>query len=262
MNNFYLKVSKMIIPGIIFVTSAFAQKVDYKSGVLSVDGQQVGTVTKTKDAGSFGLTSTYEFFANDGKRLINAAVTGTFKSATRDDGNLYYQIEFMPLHQTAVFNFGSFGTEKEFAKLVGQSGIIKGNELDEDKVKELITYKAKKPKFEYEIVHRPMNMNVFIRGDQVRHGMELIGTFADKTRDPKLDTYEFMIPNGTVIATATFTGGNGAQKCTMTTYKDQTRQTVWLKGGHGEMFAKSIDVDRNSDSLKEMAEWLVKNHYL
>ncbi len=49
----------MIIPGIIFVASAFAQKVDYKSGVLSVDGQQIGTVTKTKDAGSFGLTSTY-----------------------------------------------------------------------------------------------------------------------------------------------------------------------------------------------------------
>ncbi len=58
----------------------------------------------------------------------------------------------------------------------------------------------------------------------IRHGKELIGTFADKTRDPKLDTYEFMIPNSTVIATVTFTGGNGAQKCTMTTYKDQTRR--------------------------------------
>jgi hypothetical protein len=68
---------KKLIVLILLLSSAFrlmAQKVDYKSGVLNVDGKDIANITKIKDKGSFGLTSTYELSSIAGVKLIIVAL--------------------------------------------------------------------------------------------------------------------------------------------------------------------------------------------
>jgi hypothetical protein len=243
---------------------SYGQKIDYKSKTLSIDGIAVATIDKIKDKGSFGLTNTYELMSIGGKKLIIATIDRDFVPPANDNSGLYYRFSFLTTDQTGIFSLSSLGAEKSFARLIGESGIVNGEDLDPAKVNELIALKGRTPKVRtnYDLVNRNRMMNVRIKENQVYQGLDLIGTFKDVSRSTAYDSYEFSLPSGLIVAKVGFTGGNSAKNCVITTAKDERTQQVKLSGAWGEIMARSETVDRNQNVIKEIIQWLVSNLYL
>lgn len=266
-----MKIRKKLLKNVLSVSlllllsgTAWSQKVNYKSGVINVDGTDIGKVVKIKDSENFGLTSTFELYAMGGQKLAIAVVTTEFAENKDDNMDYYYRLSFLTTNQTGIFLISKLGPEKSFAKLIGASGIIVNDQLDAAKVTEFIARKGKSPsvKIHYDLVKRDGMFPVFVRPEQsIFQGPTLIGKFKDVSDRQDADSYEFSLPEGLKVAKVTFTGGNNATKFIITTYKDNLTLTYTIptNGTYGKI---SSPIDRNEFTLQRLARWLVQNNYL
>ena len=242
-----------------------AQKGDYKDGSITVDGDEVATMTKTKDTENLGLTSTFEVFSPGGEKLIIGAYAGEFEQDPNDNTNHYYRISFLTVDLVGIFTVSKLGTEKSFGKLLAKSGIFTEEGLDAAMVKEFIAKKGKTPKVavDYSIVGRSKSWPIELNEDKtIEQQSKTIGSFKDVTVEGKgVDTYEFYLPSGVKIATVNFAGGNNAQNCTMHTMKDNSTRTVSIATSETITMSAS-SIDRNQWVLKRIIDWLVANEYM
>ncbi len=239
-----------------------AQKVDYKDNTIMVDGNAVATVYKIK--GPMGLMNIFKILSMSGDTLITAVYNDKAVENQENTMSYYYNLTFMTTNQKGIFGVSKLGTEKSLAKLIGKSGIFVNGKLDADKVKAFITKEGKMPddRIDYTLVGRNRSWIIELQTDKTIKQSKTIGSFADVTVDGSgVDTYEFRLPSGVVIARASFTDGNNAQKCDMTTMKDNsTRSVPIVLKDHIEKSWSAID--RNSEALKRIVKWLVDNDYL
>lgn len=247
-----------VIMGCLLATQLLmAQKVDYKDGLLKVDDKEVAKIVKIKDQGSFGLTSTYEVLALTGDKLIIATLATDFAERQNDNSTYYYRFSFMANQQQAIFRLSKLGPEKSLAKLIGQSGIVVNNQIDQTLLNEFIAKKSANPPVvaEYKIVERNHLGTPYIKGNQIYQGLTLIGQFKDITSSNAFDTYEFITPAGLVVAKVSFTGGINAQDFVAIITKDRSTQRVNIptKGRYG-VLAQREGVDRNEMTLVRIAD--------
>ena len=245
------------------VTASWAQKVDYKSGLLSVDGKETAKVVKIKDKASFGLTGTYELYSLSGEKLIIATIATDYVPNRNDNSGAYYRFTFLTTNQVGIFSLSSFGPEKSFARLIGENNIMVDDHLDAKMVTEMIALKGSNPEVsvEYHLVQRNMDFPVFVRDGLVVQGNVTVGKLKDVSTQAESSTYEFSLPEGLVVAKVNFKGGN-AKDFLITTYKDKlTRNyTINIDSQFGAVILTSGD--KNETSLKRAAKWLIKNGYL
>ncbi|SMC54231.1 hypothetical protein [Pedobacter nyackensis] len=256
----------IILLSILVSGDLLAQKIDYKSGLLQVDGKDLAKVVKIKDKENFGLTSTFELQSMSGETLIIARVATNFVSNRNDNSGFYYQFTFLPVDKVGVFSLSKLGAEKSFAKLIGQSGIVVDDKLDSRKVSEMLARKSENPEvaIEYHLVKRARIGPPNVKDNQIYQTDVLIGKFKDISSNKEFDTYEFSLPDGLVIATVSFAGGNGAKNCNMSTNKDKQTRNAVLKsdGTYGAFKFRTEGVDRNAVALKHIATWLIDGGYL
>src|SRR5215203_6958415 len=94
--------------------SLYAQKVDYKGGMIKVDGKDWAKMTVEKK--NFGLTRSFEVFSLSGQKIVIAAPATEFEQDKSDNSILYYRVTFLTASQVGIFKVQSLGQEKSFAK--------------------------------------------------------------------------------------------------------------------------------------------------
>src|SRR5215203_2180715 len=102
---------------LLLVFSSFsiqAQKVEYKSGMIKVDGKDWAKMTVEKK--NFGLTKNFEVFSLSGQKIVIAAPATEFEQDKSDNSILYYRVTFLTASQVGIFKVQSLGQEKSFAK--------------------------------------------------------------------------------------------------------------------------------------------------
>ncbi len=240
----------------------YAQKVDYKKGIISVDKKEVAKVEVEKE--NFGLTKNFNLLSLDGEKLAIAVMSTEYESDASDNTTVYYKVTFLPTNQTAIFKLSVLGTEKGFAKLIGSSGIIESDGLNADKVKEFIASKGVNPKVavNYTLVNRSKNWPIHLTAEKrITQNDKEIGFFVPKGSSKTGDSYEYFLPSGILVAKVSFAGGNNAQNFLLFTPKDNQNRTVAIPQAEKVKFLAS-DVDPNYLTLKRITSWLVENNYL
>jgi hypothetical protein len=255
---------KQLLAMIVCLVSLFvsAQEVEYKKGIISVDGKEYARVEVKKE--NFGLTKSFEVFSTAGKKLIIAAVATEFEQDKTDNSYLFYRLTFLVSNQVGIFKVSSLSQEKSFAKLIGNSGIIQGDSTLDNKVKELIASKGASPRIatDYTMVSRDRAWPLDIKEDRtITQNSKVIGSFKPLGSYNEMDSYEFLLPSTVIIAKVTFTGGNNAQNVEIYTIKDSQKRVVSVATGD-KIIAASAGVDKNWITLKKIVKWLVDNQYL
>ena len=255
---------KQLLAIIVCLVSLFvsAQEVEYKKGIISVDGKEYARVEVKKE--NFGLTKSFEVFSPAGKKLIIAAVATEFEQDKNDNSYLFYRLTFLVSNQVGIFKVSSLSQEKSFAKLIGNSGIIQGDSTLDNKVKELIASKGASPRIatDYTMVSRDRAWPLDIKEDRtITQNSKVIGSFKPLGSYNEMDSYEFLLPSTVIIAKVTFTGGNNAQNVEIYTIKDSQKRVVSVATGD-KIIAASAGVDKNWITLKKIVKWLVDNQYL
>lgn len=244
------------------VISVKAQDVEYKKGVITVDGTEYAKVEVKKE--NFGLTKNFEVFSMSGKKLIIAAVATEFEQDKTDNTYLFYRLTFLASNQVGIFKVSSLSQEKSFAKLVGNSGIIQGDSTLDNKVKEFIASKGASPRIatDYTMVARDRAWPLDLKEDRtITQNSKVIGSFKPMGSFNEMDSYEFLLPSTVIIAKVSFTGGNNAQNFEVFTAKDNQKRVVSIASGD-KIIAASVGVDKNWITLKKIVKWLVENQYL
>jgi len=244
------------------VQSLSAQKVDYKKNIISVDQKEIGKVEVQKE--NLGLTKNFVFNSKSGEKLVIAVLSTEYQNDRNDNTTLYYRFTFIPTNQVGIFKLSALGMEKGFANLIGSSGIVEGNTLNEQKVNELIASKGVTPRttVNYMLVSRDRNWPIELKDTKsIEQGAKEIGFFTATGHFNGQDTYEFFIPGGVLVAKVSFAGGNNAQNFELFTPKDSQRRVVRLPVKEHVNFHKST-VDPNALMLKRVTAWLVDNNYL
>lgn len=239
-----------------------AQDVEYKKGIISVDGTEYAKVEVKKE--NFGLTKSFEVFSMNGKKLVIAAVATEFEQDKNDNTYLFYRLTFLTSNQVGIFKVSSLSQEKSFAKLIGNSGIIQGDSTSDNKVKEFIAMKGASPRIatDYSTVSRNRAWPIDLKEDKtITQDSKVIGSFKPMGSFNELDSYEFLLPSTVVIAKVSFTGGNNAQNFEIFTAKDSQKRVVSIASGD-KILAASVGVDKNWITLKKVVKWLVDNQYL
>jgi len=242
--------------------SVFSQEVEYKKGIISVDGNEYAKVEVKKE--NFGLTKSFEVFSPAGKKLIIAAVATEFEQDKTDNTYLFYRLTFLKSSQVGIFKVSSLSQEKSFAKLIGHSGIIQGDSTLDNKVKEFIASKGASPRIatDYSIVPRDRAWPIDLKEDKtITQNSKVIGSFKPMSSFNEMDSYEFLLPSTVIIAKVTFTGGNNAQNFEVFTAKDSQKRVVSIATGD-KIIAASAGIDKNWITLKKIVKWLVENQYL
>lgn len=261
---------KRILLGFLLLVSTqlFAQKIDYSNGLIRADGKDIAKVVKIKDKANFGLTNTFELHSLTGEKLIIAALSTEFAEAKDDNSSYYYRFSFLKENQTAIFTLSKLTTEKSFVRLLGESGIVVDNKLDPQLLQEFIASKSKNPRnaeITYNLV--PRNRTGFVRANdnKVLQDTVVVGIYKDVTRSGgNMDSYEFSLPGGLVVARVKFAGGNNAKNFSVTTLKDKLEQSVFIgeSGTYGTPIISSEGMDRNYIVMRKVAKWLVDKKYL
>lgn len=252
---------------VLMAISVLAQKVEYKNGMISAEGKNLAKVNKIKDRENFGLTSTYELVNMKGAKLVIATISTEFAEDRNDNSNYYYRFSFLSTNQTGIFSLSKLGVEKGFARLMGESGIIVNDQLDADKIAELIARKGRTPKVttEYKLVKRFMSHPVTMRDSNRIFQGDHIGNFKDISQETSrrgdFDTYEISLPSGLIVAKVTFTGGANTQNFTVSTFKDNSTRNVSIPFQPIKGIVISSR-DRNEPAIKRISNWLVANKYL
>lgn len=246
----------------IFSLCSHAQDVDYKKGMIQVNGKDYAKLEVTKQ--NFGLTKSFEVFSLSGEKIIIAAPATEFESDKNDNSYLFYRLTFLTADQVGIFKVASLGQEKSFAKLIGTSGILINDKADAGKVKEFIAAKGASPKIavNYTLVARSTNWPITIKADKtIEQNAKIIGNFKPTGSNNGLDMYEFALPSGVVVAKVSFTGGNNAQNMELFTAKDNLKRTVPIPQ-QDKILAADTSIDKNYFTLKRIVKWLVDNQYL
>lgn len=241
---------------------AIAQKVDYKKNIISVDNVEIGKVVVQK--GNFGLTKNFDFFSNSGEKLIIAALSTEFEADKSDNSTLYYRFTFLPTNQVGIFRLSALSMEKGFVNLIGKSGIVNGNNLNEAKIIELIAQKGVTPKvaLDYTIVSRNTSWPIQLKDDkQIEQDHKNIGWFKPAGQRNGQDFYEYFLPSGILIAKVNFAGGNNAQNFELFTPKDNQKRIINIKQAETIKFSANT-VDPNYHTLKRITAVLVERGYL
>ena len=242
--------------------SVSAQKVEYKGGMIKVDGKDWAKMTVEKK--NFGLTKLFEVFTLSGKKIVIAAPATEFEQDKSDNSVLYYRVTFLTANQVGIFRVQSLSQEKSFAKLLGESGILVNDSTDDQKVKEFIAAKSASPtiKVDYTTVSRNKIWPVRLQEDKnIEQESKIIGSFVPKGTMNGMDYYEFLLPSGVVIAKVGFTGGNNAQNFECFTAKDNLKRVV-PSPKKEKTIAASANIDKNQLTLERIAKWLVENQYM
>ncbi len=242
--------------------SACAQDVDYKKGIITVDGKEYARVEVEKQ--NFGLTKSFELFSMSGKKLIIAVVATEFDQDKNDNSYLFYRFTFLTSNQVGIFKLSSLGQEKSFAKLIGKSGIIVNDTTSDDKVKEFIASKGASPRIavDYSLVPRNKAWPLSIKSDKnIYQDDKIIGNFKTTGFYNGQDYYEIMLPSGVTIAKLSFAGGNNAQNMEMFTAKDNLKRVVPMID-KDKIIVGDASIDKNQFMLKRVVKWLVDNQYL
>jgi hypothetical protein len=257
-----------MIKGLIFtlcMSSLFvasAQDVDVKKGIIQVDGKDYAKLEVKKQ--NFGLTKNFEVYSLSGEKIIIAAVATEFEQDKRDNSYLFYRLTFLTSNMVAVFKVNSLGQEKSFAKLIGQSGIMVNDKTDDAKVKEFVAAKSATPQvaIDYTTVSRNRVWPVRLQKDKtIEQESKIIGSFRPTGSYNNLDSYEFTLPSGVVIARVSFTGGNNAQNFELYTAKDNLKRVVPSPKAD-KIIAADASIDKNQFTVERIAKWLVDNQYL
>ena len=250
--------------GLFLIVSIIArtQDVDYKKGLILIDGNDYAKVEVQKQ--NFGLTKSFEVFSLSGKKLIIAAVATEFEQDKNDNSYLFYRLTFLTSNQVGIFKVSSLGQESSFAKLIGKSGIIVNDELNEEKVKEFIASKGASPRIavDYTTVARNRAWPISINADKsIEQNSKIIGSFVPAGSNNQLDYYDFKLPSGVVVSKVSFAGGNNAQNMEAFTSKDNFKRIVPMPQSD-KILAADASIDKNLLMLKRVAKWLVDNQYL
>jgi hypothetical protein len=260
-NNF-MKKNFLALAFLFISISITAQEVEYKKGIITVDGNEYAKVEVKKE--NFGLTKSFEVFSMSGKKLIIAAVATEFEQDKTDNTYLFYRLTFLTSNQVGIFKVSSLSQEKSFAKLVGNSGIIVADSTNDNKVKEFIAMKGASPRIavDYTMVPRSRNWPIELKEDKtIEQDSKIIGNFQPMGSRNEIDYYEFHLPSGVIMAKISFTGGNNAQNFELFTAKDNLKRVVPIPTTD-KILAASFNIDKNQFALKRIVKWLVDNQYL
>jgi hypothetical protein len=239
-----------------------AQDVDYKKGMIQVDGKDYAKLEVNKQ--NFGLTKTFDVFSISGEKIIIAVPATEFESDKNDNSYLFYRLTFLTANQVGIFKVASLGQEKSFAKLIGTSGILINDKADENKVKQFIASKGASPSIavNYTLVARNKAWPITIQQDKnIEQNSKIIGNFKPTGTVNGADYYEFALPSGVVVAKVSFTGGNNAQNMELFTAKDNLKRTVPIPQ-QDKILAADVSLDKNLFTLRRVVKWLVDNQYL
>ena len=241
---------------------ALAQNVEYKKGMIQVDGTDYAKVEVTKQ--NFGLTKLFDVFSLSGEKIITAVPATEFEADKNDNSYLFYRFTFLTANQVGIFKVSSLSQEKSFAKLVGGSGILVNDKVDENKVKQFIAASGASPRIavDYTVVPRNRAWPVSLKEDKtIEQNSKIIGSFKPIGNSNGLDHYEFTLPSGVIIAKVSFAGGNNAQNMELFTAKDNLKRTVPIPQQEKILLADA-SIDKNQFTIKRIAKWLVDNQYL
>lgn len=239
-----------------------AQDVEYKKGMILVDGKDYAKVEVTKQ--NFGLTKLFDVFSISGEKIIIAVPATEFEADKNDNSYLFYRFTFLTANQVGIFKVSSLSQEKSFAKLVGGSGILVNDKVDESKVKQFIATNGASPRIavDYPLVSRNKAWPVSLKEDKtIEQNSKIIGNFKPTGSGNGLDHYEFTLPSGVIIAKVSFAGGNNAQNMELFTAKDNLKRTVPIPQQEKILIADA-SIDKNQFTIKRIAKWLVDNQYL
>ena len=238
-----------------------AQKVDYKNNVIAVDGNKIGKVEVQKQ--NFGLTKNFNLYSMDGEKLVIAVLSTEFEGDKNDNTSMYYRFTFLPTNQVGIFKLSTLGMEKGFVNLIGKGGIINGNNLNADKITELIATKGVSPRtsVNYRLVSRNKSWPIELKETKsIEQGGETIGFFTSIGNMNGQDSYEFFVPDGIMVAKVSFAGGNNAQNFELFTASDKVRKVISIP--QKDKVNSISSVDPNALTLKRITAWLVQNNYL
>lgn len=258
----YMKKNFIILFLLSLTNTILAQDIDYKKGIIQVNGKDYAKMEVTKQ--NFGLTKSFEVFSLSGEKIIIAAPATEFESDKNDNSYLFYRVTFLTSNQVGIFKVSSLSHEKSFAKLVGGSGILINDKTDDNKVKEFIAAKGATPSIavNYTLVNRNRAWPISLQLDKnIEQNSKIIGSFKPVGSQNGLDMYEFMLPSGVIIAKISFAGGNNAQNMELFTAKDNLKRTVPIPQKE-KILAADVSIDKNQFTLKRIAQWLVDNQYL
>lgn len=260
-----MKIFKWFLLGLIVITGslkAFAQDVEYKKGIITVDGNEYAKVEVEKQ--NFGLTKNFVLYSITGEKLLIATVATEFQADKADNSTLFYRFTFLKSGQIGIFKLPALGQEKGFAKLIGQSGIIVKNTTDDKMVKEFIASKGASPSvaIDYTVVARNKAWPIELKDDKtIWQNSKQIGSFKSLGKLYEADQYEYRLPSGILIAKLGFTGGNNAQNFELFTPKDNQKRVVPIPQ-KDKITMSASTVDNNYLTLKRITQWLVEAGYL
>lgn len=239
-----------------------AQKVDYKSNIISVNGNEIGKVEVEKK--NLGLTKNFNFYSVDGKKLIIAVLSTEFENEKHDNTFMYYRFTFLPTNQVGVFKLSSLAMEKGFVNLIGKANIIENGTLNAEKVTEFIATKGVSPRNAviYSLVSRNKRWPIELKESKdITQGGEVIGFFKYTGTTGRQETYEFFVPEGIMIAKVRFAGGNNARNFDVFTARDRMNSIISIPPKEQTKIYSS-PIDPNALALKRITNWLVENGYL
>lgn len=242
--------------------STWAQKVDYKKNIITVDGKDVAKVEVMKE--NLGLTKNFNLYSMNGEKLVVAVLSTEFQNDRNDNTSMFYRMTFVPTNQVGIFRIPSLSMEKGFANLIGKGKIIEGNSLNADKVNDFIATKGVSPKtaVNYTLVTRNKRGPAELKENKTIHqGGEEIGFFTVAGKTKEVDMYEFFVPNGVMIAKVSFAGGNNAQNFDLFTARDNVRKIIKIPQSEVVNHHTST-VDPNALTLKRITAWLIENNIL
>lgn len=247
---------------ILCMSNSKAQDVEYKKGMIKVDGEDYLRLEVKKE--NFGLTKSFEVYSLSDKKIIIAAVATEFEQDKRDNSYMFYRLTFLTSNQIGIFKIPSLSQEKGFAKLIGGSGIMAKDTTNDAKVREFIAAKGASPRIavDYTIVSRDRAWPIDILKDKtIQQNSKIIGSFKNMGFYNERDSYEFLLPSGVVIAKLSFTGGNNAQNFEVFTAKDNLKRLALIPTSDKIILADA-SIDKNQFALKRIVKWLVDNQYL
>lgn len=242
-------------------TGLQAQKVEYKEGLVSVDKQPVARISGVKNQAMMGLVKDYTATSLDGDTLFTAVYSDRIPESPDDNTIYYFEFRFRGLETPAYLPVSKLGGDKTIANHIGNFGLVKEQALDLNAVRALIQKKGKTPPYRlnYTMVARNRQFPVEIReAGKLSQASVQIGAFKDQGTQSGMDVYAFLLPDGTLIATASFAGGNRAASIRVQTLRDNLIHDI----SGGEPVTQVAAIDRNYFTVKRIAQWLVERNYL